>query len=140
MPKMCFCVEQPAYCNSLLAMWSISWRTGGLETDGPEGPVITVYPSVLKLVCIQMCDLHVAATMICTQPGWQRSMNCHAVGHPFAPLPPTPLLATPFSLQCHLPPVFLAHCPPDALPFVSAHKTGPFVFTNFLNRSNMFPL
>ncbi len=34
------------------------------------------------------------------------------------------LLATPFSLQCHLPPVFLAHCPPVALPFVSAYNPG----------------
>ena len=90
-----------------------------MKTDAAEGPGITVYPSVLKLVCIQLYDMHVAATVICIQPGWQHR---HALGHPFAaplpPLPPPP--GHPFLPS--MSPVFLAPCPPDALPFVSPSK------------------
>ncbi len=57
---------------------------GVLRTDAAEGPGITVYPSVLRLVCIQLHDMHVAAMIISIQPGWQHSMNCHALRLLFA--------------------------------------------------------
>ncbi len=128
MPEMCCCVKLPAYCKALLAVCLIFWRTGGWEPDAAEGPGITVYPSVLRLVCDQSYDMHVAATTICTQLGWEHSMNCHALGHPFAaplaPPPPSWPPLSPFNFTCS--PFLLAHSPPVKLPFVSPIKTSLF--------------